>query len=101
VSGTALALVGIFALPFGRRARVLLRHAEGRQACNFGLVLLLLVGLGGVGLGCSSSTAVTATGTPLGVATLTITASANVNNAVVSQSVYLTVNVVTKGSTTP
>ena len=55
---------------------------------------LLLVGLGGVGLGCSSVTGANGTGTPLGVATLKITASANIDNTVVSHSVYLTVNVI-------
>jgi hypothetical protein len=98
VSGTALTLLGIFVLPFGRRARVLLRHVEGRQGRNFCALLLLLVGVGGASLGCSSATVAPGAGTPLGVATLTITASANVNNAVVSQSVYLTVNVVPKAS---
>jgi hypothetical protein len=39
---------------------------------------------------------VSAPGTPLGVATLKITASAYVDNAVVSHSVYLTVNVLAK-----
>lgn len=96
VSGTALALLGIFVLPFGRRARTFVRLAVDEKTRRFVVMLLLLVGLGGVGLGCSSSTVATGTGTPLGVATLTITASANVNNAVVSHSVYLTVNVVPK-----
>jgi len=96
VSGAALALLGMFVLPFGHRARTLLRLAEGQQTRSFLVLLMLLVGLGGVGLGCSSNTVATGTGTPLGVATLTITAAANVNNAVVSQSVYLTVNVVPK-----
>jgi hypothetical protein len=96
VSGTALALLGIFVLPFGRRARIFLRDAGNSQTRNFFVLLLLLVGVGGASLGCSSATVATSAGTPLGVATLTITASANVDNAVVSQSVYLTVNVVPK-----
>jgi hypothetical protein len=96
VSGTALTLLGIFVLPFGRRARIFLRDAGNRSARNSLVLLLLLLGLGGASLGCSSATATTGAGTPLGVATLTITASANVDNAVVSQSVYLTVNVVPK-----
>jgi hypothetical protein len=63
------------------------------------ILLLLLAGMGGAGIGCSSVTGVNSTGTPLGVATLKITASANVDNAVVSHSVYLTVNVLAPGST--
>ena len=94
VSGTALALLGILLLPFGRRVRVFVRLAAGEKTRKFVVLLLLLIGLGGVGLGCSSNTVATGAGTPLGVATLTITASANVDNAVVSHSVYLTVNVV-------
>jgi len=97
VSGTALALLGIFVLPFGRRARIFVRLSAAEKARKFGVLVLMLIGLAGVGLGCSSSTAAIGTGTPLGVATLTITASANVDNAVVSHSVYLTVNVVPKG----
>ena len=97
--GTALAvLLGFFLLPFGRRTRIF----AGRGARRFWILLLLLVGLGGAGIGCNSvSGAVASTGTPLGVSTLKITANAYVNNAVVSHSVYLTVNVVTPGSTTP
>jgi hypothetical protein len=47
-------------------------------------------------MGCNSTNLTTSTsaGTPLGVATLKITANAYVDNAVVSRSVYLTVNVV-------
>ena len=93
--GAALAVLGFFLLPVGWRARMFMRR-PARQGV---VLLLLLVGLGGVGIGCSSGVApVNGTGTPLGVATLKITASANVDNAVVSHSVYLTVNVVPVGS---
>ena len=97
VGGTALALLAFFMLPFGRRARIF----AGRSTRRFLMLLLLLVGLGGAGIGCNSVSTLNSEGTPLGVATLKITASAYVNNAVVSQSVYLTVNVVTPGSVTP
>jgi len=94
--GAALAaLGGFFLLPFGRRARIF----ACRSTRRFLVLLLLLVGLGGVGIGCNSVTLVGSSGTPLGVATLKITATAYVDNAVVSHSVYLTVNVVTAGST--
>jgi hypothetical protein len=88
--GAALAVVGFFLLPFGRRARIF----AGRGARRFMILLLLLVGLGGVGIGCNSVPIASGTGTPLGVATLKITATAYVDNTVVSHSVYLTVNVV-------
>jgi hypothetical protein len=93
--GAALAVLGFFLLPFGKRARIFTRQRTRRLL----ILLLLLAGLGGVGIGCTSTTAVNGTGTPLGVATLKITASANVDNTVVSHSVYLTVNVVTPAST--
>jgi hypothetical protein len=97
--GAALALLlGFVLLPFGRRARVFL------SARRFLILLLLLAGLGGAGIGCTSSVATStssAGATPLGVAILKITGSANVDNAVVSQSVYLTVNVLAKGTTAP
>jgi hypothetical protein len=95
--GAALALLlGFVLLPFGRRARVFL------SARHFLIVLLLLAGLAGAGIGCTSSVATSANSTlatPLGVATLKITGTAHVDNAVVSQSVYLTVNVLTNGTT--
>ena len=98
VGGTALALLAFFLLPFGRRARIF----SSRSTRRFLVLILLLVGLGGAGIGCNNvNTPLSASGTPLGVATLRITASAYVNNTVVSQSVYLTVNVVTPGSVTP
>jgi len=94
--GTALAVLGFFLLPFGRRTRIFTGHGARR----FWVLLLLLVGLGGVGMGCNSSSLVTTTGTPLGVTTIKITASAYVDNTVVSRSVYLSVNVLAKSSTT-
>jgi hypothetical protein len=93
--GAALAILGFFLLPFGRRTRIFTRLRTRRLLT----LLLLLAGFGGAGIGCSTATAVNGTGTPLGVATLKITASANVDNTVVSHSVYLTVNVVTPTST--
>lgn len=96
--GAALAfLLGFFLLPFGfgRRARRLLERHTGQSTRRLLVLLLLLVGLGGAGLGCTSTTSLaTATGaTPFGVATLKVTGSAYVDNTVVSQSVYFTVNV--------
>lgn len=90
VGGTALAGLLFFLLPFGRRARTLLRARSQRAL----VLLLLLVGLGGAGMGCSSGTTVSGFGTPLGIATFKVTATAYVNNAVVSQNLYFTVNVV-------
>jgi len=87
--GAALAVLGFFLLPFGRRARIFTDRGRRR----FMILVLLLVGLGGVGMGCNSVTKLSAAGTPLGVATLKITGSANVDNTVYSHSVYLTVNV--------
>jgi hypothetical protein len=96
--GAALAALFFFLLPFGKRARIFLRETPRRWM----ILLLLLVGLSGAGIGCTSDNAlVGVTGTPLGVATLKITGSAYVDNAVVSQSIYLTVNVLAPGSTTP
>jgi subtilase family serine protease len=93
--GTALAALAFFLLPFGRRARVFSRRRGGRLL----VLLFLLAGLGGAGIGCSSGGSQLASfGTPLGVATFTVTASENVNNTVVSQSVYFTVNVTPAGS---
>jgi subtilase family serine protease len=94
--GTALAALGFFLLPFGQRNRIFSRTRTRRLL----VLLLLLAGLGGAGIGCQSGGSQLASfGTPLGVATLTVTASENVNNTVVSQSVYFTVNVTPAGST--
>jgi hypothetical protein len=88
--GTSLAGLAFFLLPFGRRARIF----SSRRGRRFFIVISLLVGLGGVGVGCGNGgSKLAAFGTPLGVATLTVTASENVNNAVVSQRIYFTVNV--------
>ena len=99
--GTALAVLGFFLLPFGRRARRLILKHAGDSARRVVILVLLLAGLVGTGIGCSSNTAIVSTGTPLGVATLKITGSAYVDNTVVSHSVYLTVNVLTPGATAP
>jgi hypothetical protein len=94
--GTALALLGFFLLPMGRRVRIF----AGKGTRRFLVLLLLLIGLGGAGIGCNSvtlgGTSGASGGTPLGVATLKITASEYVNNTVFSRSVYLTVNVLVK-----
>jgi hypothetical protein len=98
--GTALAALLFFLLPFGKRAHTFIRRFPGRML----VLLLLLTGLAGTGIGCTSYSKVvttTSTGTPLGVATLKITASAYVDNAVVSKSTYLTVNVLAPGTTAP
>jgi hypothetical protein len=98
VGGTALALLGFFLLPFGRRARIF----AGKGTRRFLILLLLLVGLSGAGIGCTSTelsgTSSASGGTPLGVSTLKITASQYVNDTVFSRSVYLTVNVLVKPS---
>lgn len=99
--GTLLAAVGLFLLPFSRRARNQLRAAAGGYPRQIVILLILLVGLAGAGIGCTSSGAIASTGTPLGVATLKITASAYVDNTVVSHSVFLTVDVLAPGATAP
>lgn len=82
LGGAALAGLLLMVLPVGKRAR---RFLAG---------LVLLVGLTGMSIGCGSNVSLAQnSGTPLGVATLKVTASANVDNTVVSHSVYLTVNV--------
>jgi hypothetical protein len=93
VGGSAtLAGLVFFLLPFGRRARVFLSRGPRRLV----VLLMLLAGFAGAVVGCTS-TATTATtannGTPLGVATLEVTATAYVDNAVVAQNLYFTVNV--------
>ena len=90
--GTALAVLGFFLIPFGRRARIF----SSRSARRFCILLALLIGLGGAGIGCNTFNLVSGPGTPLGVATLKITAAAYIDDTVVSKSVYLTVNVVPK-----
>lgn len=96
--GAALAGLLFFLLPFGKRTRIFLRNSPRRML----ILLLLLVGLASTGIGCTSNQAlVSSEGTPLGVATLKITGSAYVDNAVVSQSVYLTVDVIAPGTVTP
>jgi len=91
---TALAVLGLFLLPFGRRAGMFMGRSTGRSARRLLILLLLLAGLGGAGIGCNNvTTPMVSSGTPLGVSTLQIVASANVDNTVVSQSIYLTVNV--------
>jgi hypothetical protein len=99
--GTALAVLGFFLLPFGRRERRLVLKHAGDSARRVVVLVLLLSVLVGTGTGCSSNTAIVSTGTPLGVATLKITGSAYVDNTVVSHSVYLTVNVLAPGATAP
>jgi subtilase family serine protease len=92
--GTALAVLGFFLLPFGRRTRIF----AGRGARRFWVLLLLLIGLGAAGMGCNNSTLVASSGTPLGVSTIKITATAYVDNTVVSRSIYLSVNVLANTS---
>ena len=83
--GMALALVMVLA-PMGRKARRLRR---------FGALVLLLAGLCGAGVGCNSTNnGSNGAGTPLGTTTVTLTATAYIDNAVVSHSTYLTVNVI-------
>jgi hypothetical protein len=99
VGGTALAVLGFFLLPFGRRARIFAGRAAGEKTRRFLILLLLLVGLGGAGMGCNSdsiASSTSGTGTPLGVATLKITATPYVDSTVISHSIYLTVDVVAK-----
>ena len=95
--GAALAVLFLFLLPAGKRARIL--TDRGRRIL---VLALLLTGLAGTGIGCSSVSGIPGTnvsGTPLGETTLTITAASNIDNTVVSQSAYFTVNVLPVGST--
>jgi hypothetical protein len=101
VSETALALLGFLLLPFGRRARVFVRSEAAQKTRRFLILLLMLGTFAGLGLGCTTSKTVNSTGTPLQVAIVTITASANIDNTVVSQSAYLTVNVIAPGTLAP
>jgi hypothetical protein len=96
VSGTALAALLFFLLPYGRRARIF--SDRGRRM----LILLLLLGeIGAAGMGCSSTSGSVggSQGTPLGLTTLKITAAANVDNTVFSHSAYINVNVLPPGAT--
>lgn len=99
--GSALAVVGVFLLPFSRRMRNRLRTASGSTSQRIVILLVLLAGLAGAGIGCTTNGAIASNGTPLGVATLKITASAYVDNTVVSHSVFLTVDVLAPGTTAP
>jgi hypothetical protein len=94
--GTALAAIVFFLAPSRRRTRIV-REWMRRAA----MLLLLALGLCGVGLGCSSVSGSIANhgGTPLGLTNLTITAAANIDNAVVSHSIDLTVDVMAPGAT--
>jgi hypothetical protein len=92
-----LAVLVFFLLPAGRRVRIFAER--GRRI----LILVLLLGaIGAAGMGCSSvaGTTLNAGGTPLGQTTLTIVGAANVDNAVFSHKVYLTVNVMAAASGT-
>ena len=100
-AGAALAGLFFFLLPYARRTRIFTCKASGCVSKRLIVLLLLLVGLGGAGIGCNSVSSPAIAGTPLGVSTLKITGSAYINNTVVSQSVYLTVNVLAKGQTAP
>ena len=94
--GAMLAGLVFFLLPFGRRARTFLRPFARQVPRRLLILLMLLAGLAGTGIGCTSTSTTTTTantGTPLGVATLEVTATAYVNNAVVAQNLYFTVNV--------
>jgi hypothetical protein len=97
--GAALAILGFFLLPFGRRARIFSRRPGRSFGRRLLILLLLLVSLGSAGIGCTNVNGVNGNETPLGVATLKITATAFVNNTVVSHSVYQTVDVLAPGST--
>jgi hypothetical protein len=101
VGGIALAVLGFFLVPCSRRAHLELRRAATTSTGRAIVLVVLLVGLTATGIGCTSSGAIATTGTPLGVATLKITASANVDNTVVSHSVFLTVDVLPPGATAP
>lgn len=93
LGGSALALLGFFLLPAGRRARRWLVHVGGERSRSVVVLLLLLASLSAASVGCSSSSTPGGSGTALGVATLKITATAWVNNTVVAHDAYLSVNV--------
>ena len=95
--GVAFAVLLVFLLPDGKRSRLL--SQRGRRML---MLLVLLAGFCGAGIGCSSISPTVITkvnGTPLGETTLTITAATTVDNAVISHSAYLTVNVLPQSST--
>jgi subtilase family serine protease len=95
LGGSALAALLLFVWPTRRRTRIFTHRVR-----SFVVLAVLLAGVGAAGIGCSSSETAppASTGTPLGVATLKITGTAYIDNAVVSRSVYLTVNVIPPGS---
>jgi len=92
--GTALALLGFFLMPFGRKMGSQLAGERGRKI----LLLLLLGGVGLVGVGCNSTSGTSSTGTPLGQTTLTITAMDAVDTSTVYHTIYLPVNVVSSNN---
>ncbi|HEY1805409.1 MAG TPA: Ig-like domain-containing protein [Terracidiphilus sp.] len=87
--GTALAALLFFAVPFARRRR---RSSQSSPWRSLPL-LALLVPLMSIVTSCNSSSVLAPNGTPLGVATLKVIATAYVDNAVISQTIYFTVNV--------
>ena len=95
-SGTALAALLFFLLPFGRRTRIFSDHRK-----RLFMLVLLLGTLAASGIGCSSVSGSVANsdGTPLGQTTLAITAASNVDNTVFSHTIYLSVNVLPPGAT--
>ena len=82
--GAALAvLVALTPIGIGARRRRLL------------MLVLLLIGLCGAGMGCNNTgSGANGQGTPLGTTNISITATAYIDNAVVSRTAYLTVNVI-------
>lgn len=88
--GSALALVGLCLLPFGRRAR------HWSRMRRLFVLLLLLTGLGGAGIGCNSSnlSSSSSAGTPVQEDQVRIVASPNIDNTEVSRYLYISVNVV-------
>jgi len=95
-SGTALAALLSFLLPFGRRARIFSSH---RQRLFLLVLLLGTLTASGIGCGSASRNVANSGGTPLGKTTLTITAASNVDNTVFSHTIYLSVNVLSPGAT--
>jgi len=92
---TALAFLGLFLLPFGRRARMFANGSARRL-----LLLLLLMVISSAAIGCGSNNSVVSSSlpaTPLGSVAIAITAT-EVNNSTVTQTAPITINVVAKGS---